>query len=56
MGSAAVLLLVLAAVAVLWPIVVIVPLVLFSVWVAVSLLIRAYRLYWARKIESRQSG
>ena len=56
MGSAAVLLLVLAAVAVLWPIVVIVPLVLFSVWVAVSLLIRAYRLYRARKIESRQSG
>jgi cardiolipin synthase len=56
MGSAAVLLLVLAAVAVLWPMVVIVPLVLFSVWVAVSLLIRAYRLYWARKIESRQSG
>lgn len=52
MASAAVLLLALAGFAILWPLAVIVPLVLFSVWVSISLLIRAYRLYRARRAQS----
>jgi cardiolipin synthase len=56
MVSAAVLLLLLAGLAILWPMAVIVPLTLFSTWVAVSLLIRAYRLYRARKAPSRQEA
>lgn len=55
MAWAAALLLTLAAVAIQWPMAVIVPLVVFSVWVAISLLIRAYRLYRARRAEGKQS-
>jgi cardiolipin synthase len=55
MASAAVLLLAVAGLAMLWPLAVAVPLALFSAWVAVSLLIRAYRLYRGRKAQSRES-
>ena len=54
--SVAALLLVLALIAILWPVAVIVPVVLFSAWLAVSLLIRAYRLYRTRRAQARQSG
>jgi len=53
--SVAVLLLVLATVAILWPVAVTVPVVLFSAWLAASLLIRAYRLYRRRKAEAKPS-
>jgi cardiolipin synthase len=56
MVSVAALLLGLALIAILWPVVVIVPVVLFSAWVAVSLLVRAYRLYRTRRAQARQSG
>jgi cardiolipin synthase len=56
MVSAAALLLVLALMAVLWPVAVIVPVVLFSAWLAVSLLIRAYRLHRARRASAKESG
>jgi cardiolipin synthase len=56
MVSVAALLLVLTLVAVLWPLAVIVPVVLCSAWLAVSLLIRAYRLHRARKAHARQSA
>ena len=56
MVSVAALLLVLTLVAVLWPLAVIVPVVLFSAWLAVSLLIRAYRLHRARRAHARPSG
>jgi len=54
--SVAALLLVLALIAILWPVAVIVPVALFSAWLAVSLLIRAYRLYRTRRAQARQSG
>ena len=41
----AVLLLCFALVAIEWPLVIIVPAIVFPVWIAVSLLIRAYRLH-----------
>jgi cardiolipin synthase len=56
MASAAVLLLLLAGLAILWPLAAIVPLVLFNAWVALSLLIRAYRLHRARKAGTKPSG
>ena len=56
MVSAAALLLALALIAVLWPVAVIVPVVLFSAWLAVSLLIRAYRLHRARRAGAKESG
>jgi hypothetical protein len=45
MVSASLILLILAAVVALWPWVVVVPLVALGLWMALSLLIRAYRLY-----------
>jgi cardiolipin synthase len=56
MVSAAALLLALALIAVLWPVAVIVPVALFSAWLAVSLLIRAYRLHRARRASAKESG
>jgi cardiolipin synthase len=55
MVSMAAILLALAVVGILWPLAVIVPLALFNAWVAVSLLIRAYRLYRARRAQSKES-
>lgn len=55
MVSMAAILLALPALAILWPMIVIVPLALLSAWIAVALLIRAYRLYRARKAEFKQS-
>jgi len=47
MVLASVLLLALAAVAIVWPLVLIIPLTLFAVWLAIALLIKAYRLHRA---------
>jgi cardiolipin synthase len=55
MVSMAAILLALAGLAILWPMAVIAPVALFNVWVAVSLLIRAYRLYRGRKAQAKQS-
>ena len=45
MGLASLVLLVLTAVALLWPLLLIVPLTLFAVWMALALLIKAYQLH-----------
>jgi cardiolipin synthase len=55
MVSAAALLLGVALLAVLWPPAVILPLALFCAWIAVALLIRANRLYLARRERAKQS-
>jgi cardiolipin synthase A/B len=47
MVLASVVLLALAAVAMVWPLVLIIPLTLFAVWMAIALLIKAYRLHRA---------
>jgi cardiolipin synthase A/B len=47
MGLGGLVLLILAAVAALWPLLLVVPLALFSAWMAVALLIKAYRLHRA---------
>ena len=47
MVLASVVLLALAAVAMLWPLVLMIPLTLFAVWMAIALLIKAYRLHRA---------
>jgi cardiolipin synthase A/B len=54
----AVLLLCLALVAFVWPLVIIVPAVVFPIWIAVSLLIRAYRLHatYKRALASNVNG
>jgi cardiolipin synthase len=47
MVLASVVLLALAGVAIVWPLVLIIPLTLFAVWLAIALLIKAYRLHRA---------
>lgn len=55
-GLASLVLLVLAAVAMLWPRLLIVPATLFAVWMAIALLIKAYRLHRAARGQSHNSA
>jgi hypothetical protein len=56
MVSVAVLLLCLTLIAVLWPVAVIAPAVFFSTWLAISLLVRAYRLHARRRAQAKNSA
>jgi cardiolipin synthase len=56
MVSVAVLLLCVTLIAVLWPVAVIAPAVFFSTWLAISLLVRAYRLHARRRAQAKNSA
>jgi cardiolipin synthase A/B len=55
-GLASLVLLVFAAVAMLWPRLLVVPATLFAVWMAIALLIKAYRLHRAARGQSHNSA